>query len=65
MKPAKPTLSLPSRMRIALVAFVINALAVGWLLLKGTGLEIHDTPDGLAYHNLSVGYKASLVVEKL
>ena len=59
--PVLPPLSLSSRIGIALVAFVVNVLAVGWLLLEGTGFEIHDTPDLMAYHPLSVGVKRLLV----
>ncbi|MCB2380457.1 hypothetical protein LGH70_22885 [Hymenobacter sp. BT635] len=59
--PALPRLSLPLRIGIALVPFVVNVLAIGWLLLEGTGFEIHDTPDLMVYHRLAVGAKALLV----
>jgi hypothetical protein len=60
-EPALPPLSLPSRVGIVLVAFVVNVLAVGGLLLEGTGFEIHDTPDLMAYHRLAGGAKVLLV----
>ena len=28
-------------------------MAVVWLLIDGTGLETHDTPDGIVSHQLS------------
>ena len=55
-----PPLSLPVRVGIALAAFVVNVLAVGSLLLDGTGFEIHDTPDLMASHRLSTGAKGLL-----
>ena len=59
-EPALPSLSLLSQIGIVLVAFVVNVLAVGWLLLEGTGFEIHDTPDLMAYRGLAVGFKMVL-----
>ncbi|GAB3878993.1 hypothetical protein GCM10028824_41650 [Hymenobacter segetis] len=39
---------------------MVDVLAVGWLLLEGTGFEIHDTPDLMASHRLSAGAKGLL-----
>lgn len=60
-EPAFPPLSLLARVGIAVVTFSVNICIVGWLLVEGTGFEIHDTPDLMAYHRLTVTARVLLV----